>query len=289
MKLFVAVGQDGLRMVSADGKTWTDRQTGKDGETYRAVSVGNGHIVAVGSYGGGNIFATSTDGQKWKTQFVDAKYVKYARGLGFGDGQFVALGGDPGSVGASKPFVLTSKTGEQWTEPLDIPGKNMLRRFAFGNQLYVAVGDRGRRAVSKDAKEWQEAPEVKAIDTLVDVTYGNGVFVGVGLHGLRMATTDGLKWTDRQLGEEGEHLNSIVFAKGQFVAVGAGGTYSSKDGKTWQRQANMNAPQIITYGNDIYLGVSWKGRVFVSKDAISWDETHKSDKHIEAICFADFK
>ncbi|WP_020471141.1 WD40/YVTN/BNR-like repeat-containing protein [Zavarzinella formosa] len=289
MNLFIAVGHDGLRMASADGVAWTDKQTGKEGETYRAVSFGNGHAVAVGSYGGGNIFASTADGKTWKTQFIDAKYVKYARGLGFGKEQFVALGGDPGSVGSSRPFVLFTKTGETWTEPLDIPGKHILRRLAFGNNLYVAVGDRGRRAASTDGKEWKEAPETKAIDTLVDVAYGNGVFVGVGLHGLRMTTKDGITWTDRQIGDEGEHMNSIVWAKDRFVAVGAGATYFSADGKMWERKPNKNAPQFATHGNGLFVGVAWKGRLFTSKDAITWTETFKSDKHIEGLTFAAFE
>ena len=31
--LFVAVGQDGLRVVSEDGAAWKNAQTGKEGET----------------------------------------------------------------------------------------------------------------------------------------------------------------------------------------------------------------------------------------------------------------
>ena len=289
MNFFVAVGHDGLRMVSADGVTWTEKQTGKEGEIYRTVCFGNGHAVAAGSYGGGNIFATTTDGKTWKSQFIDAKYSKYVRGMGFGRDHFIALGGDPGSVGSSQPFVLITKTGETWPEPLASPGKHILRRLAYGNNLHVAVGDRGRRAASDDGKVWREAPEAKAIDTLVDVAFGNGVFVGVGLHGLRMASKDGLAWTDRQTGEEGEHINSVVFAKNRFVAVGAGATYFSTEGKTWERKANKDAPQLTTFGNDLFVGAAWKGRVLVSSDAVTWKETFKSPQHIEGLTHAEFK
>src|SRR3954447_22474935 len=196
--LFVAVGLDGLRLSSADGSTWGDKQTGREGESYRAVAVGNGLCVAVGSFGGDNILASTGDGKTWKTGKHEAKYVKYMRGLCFGSGQFMALGGDPGSVGSSKPFMMFSKDGLTWDGPFDVPGKHMLRRAAWGGGRFVAVGDRGRRATSKDGKEWADAPETKATDTLVDVTFGNGVFVGVGLHGLRTSTADGLKWTAKQ-------------------------------------------------------------------------------------------
>jgi hypothetical protein len=283
--LFVAVGLDGLRLASADGTTWGDKQTGREGESYRAVAFGNGLFVAVGSFGGDNILASTADGKLWKTGKHEAKYVKYIRGLTFGDGKFLALGGDPGSVGSSSPFVMFSKDGLAWDGPHDIPGKHILRRAAWSGERFVAVGDRGRRAASKDGKKWEEAPEAKAIDTLVDVAFGNGVFVGVGLNGLRMRSEDGLKWTSRQTGEEGEHLNSVVFASGKFVAVGVGATYSSADGDKWEKAANENAPQVVAYGADAFVGAAWKGRLFVSPDGLKWKETHKADRHILALAF----
>ena len=60
--LFVAVGLDGLRVASKDGKTWADAQTGREGESYRAVAFGNGLCVAVGGFGGDNILAVTSDG-----------------------------------------------------------------------------------------------------------------------------------------------------------------------------------------------------------------------------------
>ena len=38
--MFVAVGQNGQRLISKDGIEWTDSQTGKEGETWRAVGYG---------------------------------------------------------------------------------------------------------------------------------------------------------------------------------------------------------------------------------------------------------
>ena len=87
--VFAAVGQDGLRTTSEDGYKWLPAQIGKEGEVYRAVCFGNGTGVAVGNYGGGNIFAQTSDGKTWKTQFVDAKYVYFIRGLSFGNGKFL--------------------------------------------------------------------------------------------------------------------------------------------------------------------------------------------------------
>ncbi len=173
--LFLAAGQDGLRITSRDGVKWNDAQTGKEGETYRAVAFGNGRFVAAGSYGGNNIFATTTDGTMWDFGKQDAKYSKYVRGLGFDGKQFIGIGGDPGSVGLSRPFFLTTTDGKNWSDLKEIPGKNMLRRLAFGKGIIVGVGDRGRRAASADGgATWQDAADVKPIDTLADIALRRG-------------------------------------------------------------------------------------------------------------------
>lgn len=282
---FVAVGHHGLRLTSADGERWTDAQLGKEGETWRAVAFGNGRFAAVGSYGGENIFAATDDGAAWHLGKREAKYVHYLRGIGFGKGMFLGLGGDPGAVGDSKPFVMTSTDGVEWSEPTMVSGKNMLRRAAYGNDLFVAVGDRGRRAASNDGKEWRDTPDVKAVDTLIDVAFGAGLFVGVGLHGLRMTSVNGIEWTDRAVGEEGEHINSVLWTGERFVAVGQGATYFSTDGRTWKRQPNDNAPLTAVYGSGIFVGSNWRGRLLRSVDAIEWQDVFQAEEHVEALAF----
>lgn len=285
--LFVAAGHGGLRFASADGKTWSAPARGKEGEAYRAAAGGNGRIVAVGSFGGNNIVASTADGKTWKTQTKDAGYVRYLRGLAFGNGTFVGFGGDPGSVGAAKPFTMLTTDGETWVGPHEIDAKFMLRRAAFGAGKWVAVGDRGLRAVSTDAKVWKLAPETKAIDTLVDVAFGNGTFVGVGLHGMRMRTADGLKWTDKQMGDEGVHINSIVWAKDKFVGVGAGATFVSADGAKWEKHANADAPTAVAFGNGVFVGIKWRGKILRSTDGIKWETAHTADLHLETVAFAE--
>jgi photosystem II stability/assembly factor-like uncharacterized protein len=304
--LFIAAGQQGARIASADGgKTWQPQQVGKEGEVYRAVAFGNGRFVAVGSFGGKNIIAATADGAKWDLTTKDGQYRFFIRGLGFGGnatpdakGFFLGIGGDPGSVGGSAPFVVTSTDGATWSDFTPIAGKHILRRIAWGGQgggRFVGVGDRGRRATSKDGKTWEDPPNTKAIDTLVDVAYGGaegkGLFVGVGLHGLRMTSPDGLKWSDRIPGEEGEHLNSVVWTGDRFVAVGAGATYLSPDGVKWERRPNKDAPTAVAHGKiageDVFVGASYKGRLLRSPDGVAWEQTYKGEHHFEAVAFGE--
>ena len=281
--MFVAVGHNGLRLTSANGLEWANQQLGKEGEVFRAVAFGNGVFAAVGSFGGRNMTAATRDGVEWKLGGNDAKYSRYFRGLVFGGGKFLALGGDPGTVGAAKPFVSTSADGVEWSELKDIGGKFIIRRVAVGNERFVGVGDRGRRAFSKDGLVWEDAPNTKPIDTLVDIAFGNGTFVGVGLHGLRMTTTDGVTWSEPMRGQEGEHLNSIVWAQNRFVAVGAGATWISPDAVKWERQPNQDAPLNCVFGGGAFIGSMWKGRILRSTDGVRWTQVFKSEYHVEAL------
>jgi hypothetical protein len=292
--LFLAVGQQGVRMTSADGRTWSAEQTGKEGEIYRGATIGNGRLVAAGTFGGKNIFASSPDGKTWKTTDKDGQYKLFVRAVGFGTPgnkpTFVAVGGEPVTVGGSNPFsLLSTDGGATWSDYVMNAGKTILRRLTWGNDRFVGVGDRGRRSMSKDGRTWTDVEKVKAIDTLIDVTYGKNLFVGVGLHGLRMYSEDGLTWSDRIPGEEGEHLNTVSFTGDRFVAVAPGATYMSDDGRKWTRTPNTNAPTIATYGKvngqNVYVGVSWKARLLHSPDALTWTQTYKGENHFEALAF----
>lgn len=285
--MFVAVGQNGLRISSADGASWKNQEVGKEGEVYRAVTFGAGRFAAIGTFGFGEIVYASVavGGAKWDSTKKPKVGASAPRGVAFGNGTFLAFGGDAVTVGAAKPFVAFSKDGITWDENLSIEGKYMLRRIVFGKDTWVGVGDRGRVAASPDGKAWTDAPGTKPLDTLVDVTFGNGVFVGVGLHGLRRTSADGSKWAEPIRGNEGEHLNSIVFTGKEFVAIGAGATYFSPDGKTWKRTPNKNAPTFATFGGGVFVGTSWRGRLLSSRDALEWKDVHKCEHPIEAVAF----
>jgi len=283
--LFIAVGQNGQRLTSENGAEWINSQVGKEGETWRVIASGAGRFVAAGSFGGTNIFGTTTDGAAWEFSKHEGNYSRYVRGIVFHNGQFVALGGDPGSVGAAKPFALISADGKSWGSLIEQPGKHILRRFAVGNGNIVGVGDRGRRAVSADGVTWQDSPAAKAIDTLVDVAFGAGRFVGVGLNGLRMTSDDGLNWYNRLVSEEGEHLNSVLWTGTQFVAVGDGATFFSADGYAWTRTPNHDAPLTVAHGAGTFVGLNWKGRILRSTDAVAWQEVFKCANNLESVAF----
>ena len=70
------------------------------------------------------------DSATGSTSGNDAKYSRHDRGLCFGDDRFIALEGDPGSVGAGRPFISTSTDGSSWSDYREIPDPSCPRVYA---------------------------------------------------------------------------------------------------------------------------------------------------------------
>ncbi len=281
---FLAVGRMGLRLTSPDGQSWSAPQLATAPHTLNSIAAGNGCAVAVGMAGtGSNVFYRSVDLQKWDVQTKPSDYVFMMRHVAFGGGTYMALLSG-GVNGEDAGVAQLSSDGQQWGERLK-RAKRSLNRVRWAGGHWYGIGSHGLKAVSSDGKDWQDAPEQSAGDTLIDLACGKGVVVGVGLNGLRLSSPDGLRWGNRQLGEEGEHIHAVVFTGKEFVGVGLGATYVSPDGQSWTRKANKDAPVCCAYARGLFVGAAYKGRILVSKDAISWKQVLKCDQHIQAINF----
>ena len=285
-KVFVAAGLDGFIAVSKDGRRWDD-QTGREGDTFKYVAFNEGKCLLGGSRGGDNIFSVSDDGKKWQQTKHVAKYKKYCRVIFSHDNKFKAIVGGDSTNSNEKAALIESADGQKWSGEKQIGGNRIIRRVVVTEDKIVGVGDYGRKAASTDSLKWEDASGVKAVDTLIDVAYGSGVFAGGGLHGMRMFSKDGVKWTSKVDGEEGEHINSMFFDGKQFVGVGLGGTYFSQNGKSWRRVSNNEAPHIVAYGNGLYIGAKWKGRIYTSRDAVTWEESSNLKGAITTIAYGE--
>lgn len=278
---FVAWGHQGLRMHSANGRDWSKPIFEKKNYVFNSGLYGDGRFVLLAKYGKKAAFFGSENGSDWENlseQEPDARILD----LAYGNGRYVAIGGD---MNGGKSTAMISKDAKKW-EVKQYGDKNLLMQITHG-QRFVAVGYKGRVAVSDDGQTWQESEPLPELDTFISIQAGNGVYVGGGLHGLRMTSQDGIKWEHRVVAEEGQHINSVLWTGEQFVCVGLGVTFFSSDGKTWTSQPNENPPLQATYGNGLFVGSRWKGRILVSQDAIHWEEVLRAPDHITGVCFGE--
>jgi hypothetical protein len=272
---FVAAGTHGI-LVSADGASWAPRNTPITGQL-NGVAYGSGRFVVVGAspppsfpppqefYGA---VLTSTDGATWTGSTVDTALG--LSGVAYGDGQFVAVGGEPSGLAA----ILTSPDGASWTNS-NPSGTNsnpsaitILFAVCCGNGQFVAVGIGGAILTSTDGASWT-ARNSGTGDYLDGVAFGDGQFVAVGAGGIILTSTDGATWTVRNSGTTLD-LGGIAYHSGQFVAVGDYGTIvTSTDGANWtgrnsgtgQDPVDLNG---VAYGNGRFVAVGWDERVGAS-------------------------
>ena len=121
---FVAVGNEGLVMMSPDGRLWCIDESGTD-DRLRGITYGNRIFVAVGYVG---TIITSRDGQNWVSQKSDTE--TRLQSVAYGDGHFVAVGWNR--------TVLTSTNGTKWTSE-NVGVERDFVRVAYIDGVFLAV------------------------------------------------------------------------------------------------------------------------------------------------------
>jgi hypothetical protein len=112
---------------------------------------------------------------------------------------------------------------------------------------------------------------------LAGIAYGNGVFVAVGNSGHIRTTTDGVDWTPQNADTTAHlnhvvHLNDRFLATGD-----SGALLSSPDGVTWtsHNTASSNRWQSAAYGNGTYVAIGYRtpqaGRAATGSTPGDWE------------------
>ncbi len=294
---FVAVGERGTILTSADGSNWSLQNRRADLALF-GVAYGAGTFVAVGV--GGTVLS-SADGTNWAYRFVapDAVF----NDVTFANGRFVALGYGPGVTS----LALVSTDGINWGRvglgPFSAnlcvtygnglfiaAGFNLIRAsfdgtnwstvftpnrqvesVTYANGFFVAVGDDGTIHVSANGTFWQSRLPVTT-RRLLGVTYGADRFVAVGARGTILTSTDTINWTP-EFGGTFDRLEGIHYADGLFVAVGENGSIiTSTDGISWQ-QENLGTTRDLdgmAVANGLIVIVGKGGSILTTTDGVSY-------------------
>ena len=265
--VFVAVGYGGLRMISEDGKKWSDiQETAKDGgdddNLLFNVVFFKGEAFAVGGGAGRGRVMTTSDGRSWTEVYKTNSRVCP---LVLGDKGFVAGCGDK---------MILSKDGKTWADGGRVASKDGVhfRRAAFGNGVYVFSGDADEYAISKRTDfrystvdgQTMIAKQIDMVPTR-GLAFGAGQFVLVGMDGFRQVSTDGKAWT--QADQPGEDFQWIRFMNGRFF-LGGKSLWISDDGVKWTKREDLPAyPEACVFGAGKYLATSWKGNAHWAEEA----------------------
>ena len=293
---FVAVGEQGTIISSADGATWVAERhpySGTLAPDINGITHANGRFVAVSRSLGfdatGNVIS-SADGRTWVRQTVDRagyqlQFVTFANGL------YVAGGGGILMVSADAVTWRTVWTGQTW-----------LYAGVRGSSRWVVSGSDGIMLTSVDGAVWTETALGQRA-TLFAMGYRNGRYLGVGLNAFSIpgnnasvfSSVDGLTWTalpfpaDAPLTRR-EFVRSLLVTDTGFLGFGNGGLIAeTTDGASWNifsRPADWPHFSDVVYGNGLFVAVGSKstnqdipginegriGVVYTSADGWNWQE-----------------
>jgi pimeloyl-ACP methyl ester carboxylesterase len=283
---FVAVGGGGLILTSADSTNWITRDCGISDyfKDFTSVTYGNGLFVGVTAYLGGvtlhdgNI-VTSVDGVNWTPHTYQTGNGNYLYGVSYGNGRFVAAGGDFNA----NSIVLTSDDGATWIQQHS--GINPSGEFfgiTYGNGMFVMVGlcrtngdYRGAVLTSSDGVNWVQRYDGASGKYLRSVCYGNGLFIAAGDGNTLITSPDGINWTAGSAGS-GNSFAGIAYGGGRYVLVGANSQglaaiLTSQDGISWTTRTSgtLNKLQGIGYASGQFM-VTGSGTNLVSLDGAMW-------------------
>jgi PKD domain len=269
--------------VSDPISSWTERANTSVGD-FQALVASPNKVIAVGysnAVSKGPV-AISTDGSTWTATQLGNNQRVYG---GVWDGtQFLLAGEDynfTAPVGwAGCVFTSTTANAGSWTQR--IFSGPQLNGIAFGNGIYVAVGDNGTIRRSTDGITWLLVTS-GTTNTLSSVSYGGGTFVAVGYvpnngDSTILTSSDGLTWTNRSAGAgvaNWQDLRYIQWAKDRFIASG----WYSKLRQSTDLGASFTTTRTVVedtpalaYGNGVWLaaGVD-RDRANADADLVSTD------------------
>ena len=276
LKKIVAVGDDGLILVSTDGVKWDGVTSGTTGRIKDIIYVDELQIfvaisipIAINDSG---VFASS-DGINWtKKSESGGSEIVYSAELNM----FVKAG-DSGDD--SKTKVYKSTDLENWDLVFESDSNTNYCNdiiYSEADHKFFSVGDNGLIA-STDGINW-------SVENYIGkgIVYSEkvGKYVIVGNYGLIRTSVDGINWTIVEGIPTNIFFNSIIYnsIQGVFIAIGKyGKLYTSINGDIWSDNSIETDKDLqgIAYSVSVglYVIVGTNGFIAYSGDSYNWSIT----------------
>jgi len=290
--VFVAVGEGGTILKSADGHKWNEVKTSQK-ENINAVVSNKSVFYAVGDKG---IILRSMDGAKWSkvnytvklkvSDLVDKRYIANVRKQ------------DRDMILTNTDMMLSDViwTGKQYVAIGRIEKKNSLDIYHTFRII----------AQSTDGVSWKirTLNVTNFTSSKVDAKRGTADLNAIYWNGDRYVVIgDDLIFTSKDLNQwtsvsivQGD-IRDAIYHENQWIAVGWDGNlsnskgviYTSKDGVSWSSQEKKMFEakpfNSIVWTGDRYLVSGKYGLIMYSKDALNWEFSPSIDQIYEKFTF----
>lgn len=260
---FVAGGDAGNVLTSADGVTWSRSSTNTayslrtivhNGARYVAVAIRSGSTTDRG----GALY--SDDGVTWTLASMPAG-TGQVLAAAHGNGRFVGVG--------ENGRIYGSSDGATWTEA-STGITNHLRSIAFANGMFVAGGDSGRILTSADGVNWTNR-SLPTTAGMTSVTYHAGRWHAVNGTLTGYTSADGVAWT-RSISIAGTPNLPVVRLKsvGDLLLSGSinGNVLFAETAESWAAHqldaTTATSINGVAAGNGLFVSVGSRGLVFTT-------------------------
>ncbi len=192
---FIAVGDGGTILTSADGIDWAERESGTDVDLKAVASDGTIN-VAVGL--DASVLLSTNHGESWSIKHSGGRVSLY--GVAITASQIVAGGMD---LNTGDVFIMrTLDRGETWVNLGSLPQKDhFVTDVIHANGLFVAATDvfssssDARVLVSLDGENWQSIVLRDEVAALYALAHDGERFIAAGSENSVFASVDGFYWT----------------------------------------------------------------------------------------------
>ena len=217
---------------------------------FQDVCFGNNRFIAVGGDQSGTENAhlalySKQSNQDWSDHSkADNPIISCA----YGDNFFVG-------IAEHEQTPVHSLAGVQWQEGTRTPWmQHRLNDIAFGNGIFVAVGDQGRISKNIDGTEWTSDISSGNLD-IHKVIYEQNRFVAVGEFGLILTSVNGMQWEEQVVGDN--TISHIVYANDHFLLSNGMKIYRSSDTLFWEEVKESDIKLLAKIGT---LTFGFKGQ-----------------------------
>ncbi len=176
-------------------------------------------------------------------------------------------------AGCYGTIIISTNNGETF-QKLEVPTTNNLNGIAYGNGIYVAIGDNGTILKSENGMEWNCISSSITINLAV-VRYLNNSFVSVGENGVVAISSNGTDWAVSYCGSNNPSLRDVAYGNGIYIVSGNesyGVIYSSSNGVDWNNEFITNNVYFsgATFGNNLFMIAGTQGTILSSSNGQDW-------------------
>jgi hypothetical protein len=295
---YVMVGGEGTVILYFNSSFWPTPQSsvGTTNNLYGVAADPYSKVVAVGDlnspfpYFTSNAILYSLDyGFDWQSQQWDQSFYNpdlwypsgdfILRGVAHGANGFVAAGDTGYTLEYMYPgVVFTSAGGTNWVEQPASTSENRLDACAYGNGLYVLVGDAGGIVVSSNLVDWTEVTAHHR-SAITAITCSTNLCIASGLPLFReyssfpdfttLVSSNGANWSVASTTLPA--MADLASGGGRFVGVSGTSLYTTTDGYNWQTEGPFsNTLYGVCYANGRFVVVGDNGSILTSVDGTSW-------------------